>query len=144
MVSSSTATSFSSFLLRQVWVPPLVYSTTEYCCSTFLNSAYAEKVGVELNKAMRSITEIVGGYLLPNVYCVNHRLHIVIVEPAKLVNFERSTKTKNLLSSFILHHRPKNIKLLKRFKFLKKSIVYWIQCQCVNWNNGTSSSYYCC
>lgn len=34
----------------------LLYSTAEYCCSTWLNSAHTYKVDVELNKAMRVIT----------------------------------------------------------------------------------------
>ena len=34
----------------------LVYSCAEYCCSTWLNSAHAPKIDVELNKAMRVIT----------------------------------------------------------------------------------------
>lgn len=34
----------------------LVYSCAEYCCSTWLNSAHAYKVDIELNKSMRLIT----------------------------------------------------------------------------------------
>lgn len=34
----------------------LVYSTAEYCCSTWLNSTHTPKVDTELNKAMRTIT----------------------------------------------------------------------------------------
>lgn len=34
----------------------LVYTTAEYCCSTWLNSAHASKIDVELNKTMRLIT----------------------------------------------------------------------------------------
>lgn len=37
----------------------LVYSCAEYCCATWLNSAHAKKIDVELNGTMRLITGLI-------------------------------------------------------------------------------------